>query len=51
MNLTQEEIKNLIIIISRAETMIRANEVQTVSQLQNKLTSMLEPEEIKEETK
>lgn len=51
MQLEINEIRNLLALISRPETTVKANEVQVVAQLQLKLTGMLPKEEPKEETK
>lgn len=48
--LTEQEITNLLALITRPETTVKANEVQAVAQLQSKLSSML-PKKEEEETK
>lgn len=50
--LTQEEIRNLLLIISRPSTTIQANEAIGVAMLQQKLNTLLQPvEPAKEEKK
>jgi len=43
---TKEELKNLLILISRPETVVKANEVMGVAMLQQKISGMLEAEEV-----
>lgn len=51
MQLEITEIRNLLALISRPETTIKANEVQAVAELQKKLSELLPKEETPEGTK
>ena len=45
MELTQEDLKNILVILSRSTTQIAANEAQAVGALQQKIHSMISVEE------